>query len=346
METKIRAGIVGASGYTGSALAALLAQHPAVTINGFYSHSSAGEDVATRLPLWRDYPPAQFAGVEDAASGEHDVVFFATPHTVAMQTVPACLRADKVVIDLGADFRLQDADDFQRWYNTPHTAARYLPQAVYGFSEFAADALRTANLIACPGCYATAVLAALVPFAATQQLTHPILVDAKSGTSGAGKAANRSDLLLAEMGENFKAYGLGGHRHTAEVLQTLAACSSAPLPAFNFIPHLLPLVRGIHANVYLTLDQPQTAHATLQNHWQASSFIEVLPEGGVVELAQTAHTNRIIISVHSLAAGTTLVSVVLDNLIKGAAGQAVQNMNLRFGLPEATGLAGARRTNA
>lgn len=339
-ERTLRVIVVGAAGYTGSELVRLLASHPAVDISAFVSSTSAGEDVAARIPFWRGRRQMTFSPLDALADLPGEAVFFATPHGVAMQQAEALLAGGKVVFDLGADFRLKDAATFRHWYGE-HSAPALLAQAVYGLPEVARDSLQSANLIACPGCYATAVTLALLPFVAGGQIVGEVIADAKSGTSGAGRQSNRSDLLLAEMAGNYKAYALGGHRHHPEILQTLAAASGGAAPALTFIPHLLPLARGLFASIYLHTKDPDAAAATLAAHWQDEPFVEVLPPPLTAELAQVVGTNRLILSAHPLARGRMLVCAALDNLLKGAAGQAVQAMNIRFGLGETTGLAGA-----
>lgn len=350
---QIRAIIVGAAGYTGSELVRLLAEHPAVEISAFVSATTPGEDVAARIPHWRGRRAMAFSPLAELPQLAADVVFFATPHGVAMQQAGALLAAGKVVIDLGADFRLKDTAVFKQWYGE-HTASELLPQAVYGLPEMQREAIKTANLIACPGCYATAVQLALLPFVAGGHIQGDVIADAKSGTSGAGRQGNRADLLLAEMAGNYKAYGLDGHRHHPEIMQTLAAAAdgASKVPPLTFIPHLLPLARGLFASIYFQMADDSAAATTatevLANHWQGEPFVEVLHPPLTAELSQVVGNNRLIISAHApqgMGEGgrkRILVCAALDNLLKGAAGQAVQNMNIRFGLDETSGLTGAR----
>ena len=339
-ERPLRVIVAGAAGYTGGELVRLLADHPAVEISAFLSSTSAGEDVAARLPVWRGRRQMTFSPMEALAQLPADAVFFATPSGVAMQAAAGLLAAGKVVIDLGADFRLKDPAVFRQWYGE-HTAAELLPQAVYGLPEAERAALKSANLIACPGCYATAIALGVLPFVAGGHLSGEVIADAKSGTSGAGRQSNRSDLLMAEMAGNYKAYGLGGHRHHPEIVQTLAAAGGGSAPALTFIPHLLPIARGLFANLYMQVKDAAAAADILAAHWQGEPFVEVLREPLTAELAQVVGTNRLILSAHPLAGGRVLVCAALDNLLKGAAGQAVQAMNIRFNLGETSGLAGA-----
>ena len=225
-----------------------------------------------------------------------------------------------------------------QWYGVAHSPLA--KNAVYGLSEMTRCALRQATLIACPGCYATACELALLPVVADDHLTGSVIIDAKSGVSGAGRRTDRPDLLFAQMANNFKAYAIGGHRHHPEILQAIKRFTGQSPPPIVFTPHLLPTVRGIHANLYMPVKDSRHVLACLKDYWQGNHFIEVLDEGGCVELAEVIFTNRAVLSVHRLSANLVLVSVVLDNLLKGAAGQAVQNMNIRFGIAEVTGLPG------
>ncbi|MCH9757818.1 MAG: N-acetyl-gamma-glutamyl-phosphate reductase [Proteobacteria bacterium] len=337
-ERHLHAVVVGATGYTGSELVRLLADHPHVTISAFVSSTSVGENVADKIPYWRGQPQMFFHALDDLPQLAGDVVFFATPHAVAMQQAGALLAAGKVVIDLGSDFRLQDVDVFRQWYGE-HTATDLLPQVVYGLTEYNRQQIKSAQLIACPGCYATAIELALLPFIAGGHIQGDIIADAKSGTSGAGKQSNRPDLLFAEMANNYKAYALAGHRHHPEIIQTLAS-SGKTVPTLTFVPHLLPLARGLFANIYFNSAQPENATALLAEYWANHPFIEVVPPPLTAELGQVVGTNRIILSAHPIGEQRVLICSALDNLLKGAAGQAVQNMNIRFDLPETAGLVG------
>ena len=341
-KRQLRVIVAGAAGYTGSELVRLLANHPAAAISAFVSSTAAGSNVADKIQFWRGRRQMAFEPLDNIGDLPGDVVFFATPHAVAMRHAPALLDAGKVVIDLGADFRLQDATVFRQWYGE-HSAPELLPQAVYGLPETAREKIKTANLIACPGCYATAIALALLPFVDGGYRLGDVIADAKSGTSGAGRQNGRTDLLLAEMANNYKAYGLSGHRHHPEIMQTLATAGKAT-PPLTFIPHLLPLARGLFANLYFQMQTPADAGSILTKYWRDNPFIEVLPPALTAELAHAIGGNRLILSAHPLADERVLICATLDNLIKGAAGQAVQNMNIRFGLEETSGLAGALTT--
>lgn len=344
-NSTIKVSIVGASGYTGEELVRLLLSHPAVVIGSFYTSSKAGETVAKQQTILRRHPiykDAVYKSIDDITQDDSDVVFFATPHGVVMQNAKNLLAQGKVVIDLGADFRIKEVATFNRWYGE-HTAPDLLPQAVYGLPELLEDKIKDANLIACPGCYATAIELSLIPLIANNLVEGEIIADAKSGVSGAGRRLDRAELLLAEMHGNYKSYALGGHRHLPEIEQTLQGMASAPLPKLTFVPHLLPIVRGLYANLYIGVASSATAIKTINDYWADAAFIEVLPnkaggESEVAQLSDVVHTNKLVMSLHPIHSKRLLVCAALDNLVKGASGQAIQNMNIRFGLPQTTGL--------
>ena len=330
----INAAIVGASGYAGMELARLLILHPNVRAEWFISRAAAGREVCDLIPALDGISDCRFTAPDDADFSNCDVVFFAAPSGVAMRAVPKLLEQGKVVIDIGADFRLRDINIFGEWYGE-HTAPQLLQKAVYGLSEYARPQLKKANLIACPGCFATAAALALLPFA--NYIDGAIIVDAKSGVSGAGKRTDREDLLYAEQHGNFKAYAIGGHRHLPEMVQTLAD-GGLPKADITFVPHLLPAARGIYLSAYIPLKKnipPPVQIAA--DYWRDEPFVSVRDYAPT--LAQVVGSNRTRIG--AMTAGnnkTAIVIAALDNLIKGAAGQAVQNMNIRFALPETAGL--------
>ena len=336
----VRVIVVGAGGYTGGELVRLLTRHPRAEVVAYVSSSEPGRPVAERLAFLRDDPASpHFVSLDEARRVEADAVFFATPHGVAMREAEAFLERGMVVLDLGADFRLRDKEVFRRWYGA-HESEHLLRQAVYGLPEVARESIATANLIACPGCYATAVGLALLPFVVAGVIDGTVIVDAKSGVSGAGRRSDRSDLLLSEMSGNFKAYATEGHRHHPEILQTLER--KGKTPEIHFVPHLLPVVRGIYVSAYLPVPSPEDTIRHLGDYWRSEPFVEVLPAGRPVELNDAVHGNRLVLSAHPLSDNQLLVCATLDNLVKGAAGQAIQNLNIRFGLGETTGLDGAR----
>lgn len=330
----VKAAVVGATGYAGMELTRLLALHPNVSAELFVSRAAAGRKVAEVIPALDGISDACFTAPEDADYAPFDVVFFAAPGGVAMRDAPGLLAQGKVVIDVGADFRLRDESVFRQWYGK-HTAPQLLTQAVYGLSEAMREEIKNANLIACPGCFATAAELALLPF--VNWANGAIVIDAKSGVSGAGKRTDRADLLYAEQHGNFKAYSAGGHRHLPEIVQTLADAGWADAD-ITFVPHLLPAARGIYLNAYIPLKP--NAPPPLQiisEHWHGEPFI--MAREGIPALADIIGGNRVKIGATMASNKTTaIVIVALDNLIKGAAGQAIQNMNIRFTLPETTGL--------
>lgn len=337
--SKISAAVVGASGYTGAELCALLSAHPHIERTAYISRSLAGEPAAAHLPFLRGRDDSVFLDFSPKAFAGCDAVFFATPHGAAMGQAGAVLDGGAVVIDLSADFRLRDVKIFAEWYGE-HSSPELLSRAVYGLSEAARAEIKTADLIACPGCHATAAELALIPLAAAGAICGRVIIDAKSGVSGAGKQSGRADLLFAEQTENFKAYAVDGHRHRPEIEQAVAEFGGA-IPPVVFTPHLLPAARGIYATIYAPLKEGADCAALLRDYWKDEIFIDVL-EDGVPELAHVARTNRAQLFGKRIGGDTGLIIAALDNLQKGAAGQAVQNMNIRFGFAEDAGLSGAR----
>ena len=339
MSNPVRIAVVGATGYAGAELSRLLAAHPEAGRPGAAVHvsrSAAGKFVAEFVPALRG-GDAVFVAPESADLENCDAVFFAAPQGVAMAEAPALLQKGVCVIDLGPDFRLRDPAVYEKWYG-PHSAPDLLAEAVCGLAELAREEIRRANLIACPGCHATAVALAIFPLAKAGAIGGgAVVADSKTGVSGAGRRADRPDLLFSEMHANCKAYALGGHRHHPEIVQALAGFCDSEIV---FVPHLLPLSRGILASVYIPLKAGANPHEIFSRHWDGEMFAEVLPEGASPELARLAFSNRVEFSAKRTGEGTGLVLVGLDNLMKGAAGQAVQNFNLRFGFAEDAGLRG------
>lgn len=330
----IKAAVIGASGYTGMELSRLLILHPDVDAAILVSRTDAGRDVADVIAALEGMIDARFVAPEDADVECCDVVFFAAPGGVAMRDAPGLLARGKVVIDLGADFRLRDERVFGEWYGE-HTSPQLLSQAVYGLSESARADIKKANLIANPGCFATAAEIALLPFA--KWAAGAIIIDAKSGVSGAGKRTDRADLLYAEQHGNFMAYATSGHRHLPEIKQTLADAGMTDID-ITFVPHLLPTSRGIYLNAYIPLkDGAPPPVRIVGEYWKDEPFITVRDVAPV--LSQVIGGNRVRIgAMTSNNNKTAIIIAALDNLIKGAAGQAIQNMNIRFNIPETTGL--------
>ncbi|MCG5510632.1 N-acetyl-gamma-glutamyl-phosphate reductase [Ectothiorhodospira lacustris] len=335
----IRAGIVGATGYTGVELLRLLLAHPKVEPAVVTSRGNAGEPLESLFPNLRGQGPLVFQEPDPGALGECDVVFFATPHGVAHAMAGELLARGTRVIDLSADFRLKDPRLWSRWYEQPHGAPELLDEAVYGLPELNRERIPQARLIAVPGCYPTAVTLGFLPLLEQGVVDLDRLVaDAKSGVSGAGRKAQVGS-LLCEAAENFKAYAVPGHRHLPEILQTLSAVAGQP-PGLTFVPHLVPMIRGILATLYATLTHPDAdLQALYEQRYADEPCVDVLPAGGHPETRSVRGTNLCRLAVHRPGGGDTVVVLsAIDNLVKGASGQAVQNMNLMFGLPEALGL--------
>lgn len=335
----LKVGIVGGTGYTGVELLRLLAQHPGVELAAITSRSEAGMPVAKMFPNLRGHVDIAFSEPAVDALGNCDVVFFATPHGVAMRQTPELLERGVRVIDLGADFRITDPAVFEKWYALPHSCLDVLREAVYGLPEVNREALRSARVVANPGCYPTAVQLGFLPLLKAGLVDASRLVaDAKSGVSGAGRKAE-VHALFSEAAESFRAYGVSGHRHLPEISQGLAQMTTQKV-GLTFVPHLLPMIRGIHATLYATLIQDGGDLQKLYEETYANEpFVDVMPAGALPETRSVKGANVCRIAVYRPQGGDTVVVLsVIDNLVKGAAGQAVQNMNIMFGLPEATGL--------
>lgn len=335
----IRVGIVGGTGYTGVELLRLLAQHPEVELAVITSRSEAGLRVADMFPNLRGHVDLAFTEPDLRALAACDVVFFATPNGVAMKQVPELLAAGVRVIDLAADFRLRDPAVWEKWYGLPHACPELLAEAVYGLPEMNREAIKVARLIANPGCYPTAVQLGFLPLvrAGLVDADH-LIANCNSGVSGAGRKAE-VHALLCEAGENFKAYGVGGHRHLPEIRQGLARMTDVPV-GLTFVPHLTPMIRGIHATLYATLRDPGVdLQGLYEQAYSNEPFVDVLPGGSHPETRSVRGANTCRLAVHRPQGGDTVVVLsVIDNLVKGAAGQAVQNLNLMCGLEETTGL--------
>ena len=335
----IKVGVVGGTGYTGVELLRLLVNHPDIELHVITSRSEAGRAVVDLFPNLRGFTTLEFTQPDAAALERCDLVFFATPNGTAMTMVPRLLEADVRVIDLAADFRLRSAADWEHWYNMPHACPDYLDQAVYGLTEVNRAAVAKARLVANPGCYPTAVQLGLLPLLESGVIdADHIIADAKSGVSGAGRKA-ATGTLLSEASESLKAYGVDGHRHLPEIRQGLEQASGQPV-GLTFVPHLTPMIRGIHATLYARLtDTGAALQDIFETRYQDEAFVDVLPEGSHPETRSVRGANYCRIAVHRPQQSDTVVVLsVIDNLVKGAAGQAVQNMNVMFELPESTGL--------
>lgn len=334
----IKVGIVGGTGYTGVELLRLLAQHPQVRITAITSRGDAGTPVARMFPNLRGRVELAFEDPAAADLKACDLVFFATPNGVAMQQAPALLEAGVRVIDLAADFRIRDIAEWEKWYGMTHAAPQWVARAVYGLPEVNRAQIRSAQLIANPGCYPTAVQLGFLPLLRSGAVdTSRLIADAKSGVSGAGRKAE-THILFSEASDNFKAYGVPGHRHLPEIRQGLSAAVGAPV-GLTFVPHLTPLIRGIHATLYATVNRDVDLQAEFEAAYRDEPFVDVLPAGSHPETRSVRAANVCRIAVHRPQGGDTVVVLsVIDNLVKGAAGQAVQNMNVMFGFEETAGL--------
>jgi N-acetyl-gamma-glutamyl-phosphate reductase len=334
----IKVGIVGGTGYTGVELLRLLALHPQVELHTITSRADAGTSVSQMFPSLRGYLDISFSHPDSAHLEQCDVVFFATPNGIAMQQARSLLDAGVRVIDLAADFRIKDVKVWEKWYAMSHACPELIEQAVYGLPEINRAKIQQARLVANPGCYPTAVQLGFFPLIEAG-LVDPdnLIADAKSGVSGAGRKAEVG-ILFSEAGDNFKAYGVAGHRHLPEIRQGLSHAAQREV-GLTFVPHLTPMIRGIHATLYARLKSDTDLQSLFEQRYANEPFVDVMPAGSHPETRSVRGSNRCRIAVHRPQEGDTVVVLsVIDNLVKGAAGQAVQNMNIMFGLPEATAL--------
>jgi len=336
----IKVAIVGGTGYTGVELLRLLALHPHAQVKVITSRSEEGVRVADMYPNLREsYPNLAFTVPDADALTSCDVVFFATPHGVAHSLADEILQAGTRVIDLSADFRLEDADEWAQWYGQPHGAPHLLADAIYGLPEVNRDKIKDARLIAVPGCYPTAVQLGLLPLVEAG-LADPkqIIASCASGVSGAGRGAKVGS-LFCEAGENMMAYGVKGHRHLPEIKQGLRRAAGQPVE-LTFVPHLVPMIRGIHATLYATVvDRSVDLQELFEQRYQDEPFVDVLPAGVFPQTRTVKGANMCRIAVQRPQNGDVVVVMsAIDNLVKGASGQAVQNMNIMFGLDENSGL--------
>ena len=335
-------GIVGATGYTGVELLRILATHPHVEISFVTSRSNVGMRVDAMFPNLRGFIDLCFSDPNSDELTDCDLVFFATPNGIAMTQTSALLEAGTKVIDLAADFRIKDIDVWSKWYGMTHACPELVEEAVYGLAELNRESIKNARLVANPGCYPTAVTLGLLPLIQSKTIQlDDIIADTKSGISGAGRQANVGT-LLSEAGESFKAYAVDGHRHQPEIAQTLSLAAGETVD-LNFTPHLLPIIRGIHATLYVKERTGNEADLNLQTLYEDfyvnEPFVDILPKGSHPETRSVKSSNMCRISPHRPTTGSRIVVLsVIDNLVKGAAGQAVQNMNLMLGFDETTAL--------
>ena len=338
---KLKIGIVGGTGYTGVELLRLLAIHPNAEIIAVTSRGEAGMPVSQMFPSLRGYVHVAFSDPATVDLTKCDVVFFATPHGVAMSQAEGLLEAGVKVIDLAADFRLQDTAVFEKWYKMLHICPEILKNAVYGIPELYREKIKSAKVIGNPGCYPTTVLLGLAPLLEQGLIdfSAPIIVDAKSGVSGAGRKAEVAT-LFAEASDNMKAYGVVGHRHHPEIHAQLTQMAGVKLDLI-FTPHLIPMIRGMLSTIYVKLAakaKNSDVQAMVEKRYAKEQFVDVLPAGSLPETRSVRGSNQLRIALHKQTEGYLTVLVVQDNLVKGAAGQAVQNMNIMFGLEENSGL--------
>jgi N-acetyl-gamma-glutamyl-phosphate reductase len=336
----VKIGIVGGTGYTGVELLRLLARHPQAKLAAITSRKESGMPVADMFPSLRRVVDLKFSTPDEADLKSCDVVFFATPHGVAMDMGPELVRAGVKIIDLAADFRLKDPATFTKWYKMEHKALDLLEEAVYGLPEINRAALKKARVVGMPGCYPTTVQLGLKPLldAGVIDPTH-IISDSKSGVSGAGRKAEMN-LIYSEVADNFMSYGVSGHRHHPEIVQELSRFAGTPV-GLIFTPHLVPMIRGMQSTIYARITKEADFQQLFEKAYEGEPFIDVMPPGSVPDTRSVRGANTCRLAIHRPQGGDTLMILsVIDNLTKGAAGQAVQVMNLISGLPETMGLDG------
>ena len=337
-KTDLKIGIVGATGYTGVELLRILASHNGVEVSIVTSRSNAGSRVDAMFPNLRGYIDLEFSEPDTEKLLACDLVFFATPNGIAMQHTKALVDNGVKVIDLAADYRIKDLKVWEQWYGMQHATPDLVESAVYGLPEINREQIKTANLVANPGCYPTAVTLGLLPLVEADLISvEDIIADCKSGASGAGRTANVGT-LLSEASGNFKAYAVDGHRHLPEIAQTLSLVAGKTAN-LTFVPHLLPMIRGIHATLYTQADVKHDLQALFEKRYASEPFVDVMPVGSHPETRSVKGSNMCRISPHRPAGDKQIVILsVIDNLVKGAAGQAIQNMNIMLGLEETLGL--------
>jgi len=335
---QVKVGIVGGSGYTGVELLRLLSLHPLVQVKAITSRADQGKKVGVVFPNLRKFlTDLTFSSPDTAELNDCDLVFFATPHAVAHNYAANLLEKGIKVIDLSADFRIKDVDLWQKWYQTQHAAPHLLSEAVYGLVELNREQIKSARLIAVPGCYPTATTLGLLPLLANKVADLRFIADCKSGVSGAGRKANVGS-LFAESSDSISAYAVSGHRHLPEIECTLSMVANNKVD-LTFVPHLTPMLRGIHATLYAQINVEVNLQQLYEQYYRDEFFVDVLPQGMYPQTRNVRGSNHCQIAVCQSADGkNSVILSVIDNLVKGAAGQAVQNMNLCCGFAENTGL--------
>lgn len=343
----ISVGIVGGTGYTGVELLRILLRHPKAQVRVLTSRTEAGKPVADMFPNLRGHTDLQFSDLNIDALKECDVVFFATPHGVAMQHAKDLIAVGTKVIDLAADFRLQNLEQFEKWYGMEHACPDVLKDSVYGLTELNREKIKQAQVIGNPGCYPTTVQLGLAPLLKSAQAlieTKNIIIDAKSGVSGAGRKASLG-MIYSENADNFKAYGVAGHRHHPEIVEALEniAGKKDVFEGLLFVPHLVPMIRGMLSTIYVDLTEAgkQTdLQALYENFYANEKFVDVMPANSSPETRSVRGANELRIALYKPQPNKLIILAAQDNLVKGASGQAVQNMNLMFGFSEDEGLQG------
>ena len=335
----IKAGIIGGTGYTGVELLRLLHNHAQVEVIAISSRSEAGQLVGEFFPSLAGQTDLAFTAPDDVVLDKCDVIFFATPHGVAMETAGTFINKGIKVIDLGPDFRLRDKNEYAQWYGLENFQDDLLASSVYGLSEINREQIKGAQLIGNPGCFPTTVLLALKPLIEKNLIDlSNIVVDSKTGVSGAGRGANQA-MLLCEASESVKAYGVSGHRHYPEIKQELSLLAGGKPIGLTFIPHLVPMIRGMESTIYVDLlDTDVDVQSILEAAYKDEHFVTVLSAGIVPETRNVKSSNFCQIAAQKAVGGKLVVTSVIDNLIKGAAGQAIQNMNIMFDIDEGLGL--------
>lgn len=343
----ISVGIVGGTGYTGVELLRILLRHPKAQVRVLTSRTEAGKPVADMFPNLRGHTDLQFSDLNIDALKECDVVFFATPHGVAMQHAKDLIAAGTKVIDLAADFRLQNLEQFEKWYGMEHACPDVLKDSVYGLTELNREKIKQAQVIGNPGCYPTTVQLGLAPLLKCAQAlieTKNIIIDAKSGVSGAGRKASLG-MIYSENADNFKAYGVAGHRHHPEIVEALENISGQKggFEGLLFVPHLVPMIRGMLSTIYVDLTEAgkqADLQALYEDFYANEKFVDVMPANSSPETRSVRGANELRIALYKPQPNKLIILAAQDNLVKGASGQAVQNMNLMFGFNEDEGLQG------
>lgn len=343
----ISVGIVGGTGYTGVELLRLLLRHPQAQVRVLTSRTEAGKPVADMFPSLRGHTDLEFSDLNLETLKQCDIVFFATPHGVAMKHAEELITAGTKVIDLAADFRLQNLDQFEKWYGMQHHCPTVLKESVYGLTELNREKIKQAQVIGNPGCYPTTVQLGLAPLLKSSSKlvnTQSIIIDAKSGVSGAGRKASLG-MIYSENADNFKAYGVAGHRHHPEIVEALENISGlkGQFDHLIFVPHLVPMIRGMLSTIYVDLTEQgsqEDLQALYEDFYKSERFVDVMPANSSPETRSVRGANELRIALYRPQANKLIILVAQDNLVKGAAGQAVQNMNLMFGFDEAAGLNG------